>query len=82
MLIFLCLLFSTAVASEPTDNKEPNIIYKQKTEIDFDAIDIQGELIKPQGSLILNRSNAKFNPMIKLRHDFDDEMEKTINEIK
>ena len=82
MLIFLCLLFNSAVASETNDNKEQNIIYKQKTEIDFDAIDIQGELIKPQGSLILNRGNAKFNPMIKLRRDFDDEMEKTINEIK
>ncbi len=35
-----------------------------------------------QGSLILERKPAKFNPMIKLRTDFDDLMEDSVEEIK
>ena len=53
-----------------------------KTEIDFDGVEVQGELVKPQGSLLLERKHAKFNPMIKLRTDFDDLMEDSIQEIK
>ena len=44
--------------------------------------DIEGELVKPQGSLVLDRRHAKFNPMIKLRTNFDDEMDKSVQEIK
>ena len=41
-----------------------------------------GELVRPQGSLLLERKKAQFNSMIKLRTDFDDEMEKSVDEVK
>ena len=80
-LFLLSLLSSNAFADEPKQ-EEPQIVYKQKTEIDFEGLEIDGELVKPQGSLLLERRGAKFNPMIKLRIDFDDEMEKSVQEIK
>tara|TARA_E500000178_G_C16960773_1_gene725911 strand:- start:1074 stop:1325 length:252 start_codon:yes stop_codon:yes gene_type:complete len=80
-LFLLSLLSSNALADEPKQ-EEPQIVYKQKTEIDFEGLEIDGELVKPQGSLLLERRGAKFNPMIKLRIDFDDEMEKSVQEIK
>ena len=49
---------------------------------DFEGVEIQGELVRPQGSLILDRKRAQFNSMIKLRTDFDDEMDKSVDEIK
>ena len=55
---------------------------KMFTEIDFDGVEVQGELVKPQGSLLLERKHAKFNPMIKLRTDFDDLMEDSVQEVK
>ena len=64
------------------EDEEPKVIYKQKTEIDFEGVEIEGELVKPQGSLLLERKHAKFNPMIKLRKDFDAEMEHSVTEIK
>ena len=78
--ILLFLLSGVAHADEPTE--EPKVIYKQKTEIDFEGVEIDGELVKPQGSLLLERKHAKFNPMIKLRTDFDDEMDNSVNEVK
>jgi len=79
--LFLLSLLSPAVyADEPEE--EPKVVYKQKTEIDFEGLEIEGELLKPQGSLLLSRQAAKFNPLIKLRTDFDDEMDKSVQEIK
>ena len=78
--ILLFLLSGAAIADEPKE--EPKVIYKQKTEIDFEGVEVDGELVKPQGSLLLERKHAKFNPMIKLRTDFDDEMDNSVNEVK
>ena len=79
-MYLLFLLSSLAYADDPKE--EPKVVYKQRTEIDFEGVEIEGELVKPQGSLVLDRRHAKFNPMIKLRTDFDDEMDKSVDEIK
>ena len=50
--------------------------------IDIEGVEVDGTLVKPQGSLLLERKHAKFNPMIKLRTDFDDEMDQSVKEIK
>ena len=76
MFLLIMTLF-TAQAQE--DN---NIQYQKQTEIDFDALELTGEMVKPQGSLIIERSNVRFNPLIELRTDFNPEMSKSINLIK
>ena len=79
---FLVLFMLSGVAYADDKEEEPKVIYKQRTEIDFEGVEIEGELVKPQGSLVLDRRHAKFNPMIRLRTDFDDEMDKSVQEIK
>mgnify|MGYP003138210877 CR=1 FL=1 len=75
-MIFLFL--TTALANEP----EPIIVYQQRTEIDFESVDIEGELVKPEGILTQERVSATFNPLIRLRMDWDEEMTNSVNEIK
>ena len=65
---------------EPSAGKK--IVYKAKTEIDFEAVEVAGELVKPQGALLLDRKRASFNPLIKLRPDFNSEMDASVDEIK
>ena len=72
------LLVGLALAEEPT----PIIVYKQETEIDFEAIDIEGQLVKPEGILTTERVSATFNPLIRLRMDWDEEITNSVNEIK
>ena len=78
--LVLILLSGTAYAND--EEKEPKVIYKERTEIDFEGVEVDGELVRPQGALLLDRKRAQFNSMIKLRTDFDDLMEDTIQEIK
>jgi len=62
--------------------EEVQIVYKQKTEIDFEGVDVEGQLVKPEGQLITEREIAQFNPLIKLRYNFNEEMSQSVNDIK
>lgn len=58
------------------------VTYKSRTEIDFEGVEVAGELVKPSGALLLDRKRASFNPLIKLRTDFNEEMSESVNEVK
>lgn len=75
--MFLYMLIGLALGQE-----KPQVKYQRETEIDFDAIDITGEMVKPQGSLIAERSSARFNPLIELRTDWNVEMSQSVNHVK
>jgi len=79
---YLILFLLSGVAYANDEKEEPRVVYKQKTEIDFEGVEVDGELVKPQGALLLDRKRAQFNSMIKLRTDFDDLMDETVDEIK
>jgi hypothetical protein len=68
-----------AMAQDDGDRK---IIYKTRTEIDFEGVDVSGELVKPQGALLLDRKKGSFNPLIRLREEFNQEMDQSVNYIR
>ena len=80
-MLLLTVLLSTPAHADDEDETR-TVVYKQRTEIDFEGVEVQGQLVRPQGALILDRKRANFNPLIKLRTDFDDEMNKSVDEIK
>jgi hypothetical protein len=79
---YLLLLLFSGIAYADDTREEPKVIYKERTEIDFEGVEVAGELVRPQGTLILDRRKAQFNSMIKLRTDFDDEIDKSVDEVK
>jgi len=81
LIALVALTTGSAFAQEEGESKQ-KVIYKERTEIDFEGVEVAGELVKPQGALLLDRKRANFNPLIKLRTDFDDEMEKSVDEVK
>jgi hypothetical protein len=84
-IFFTFLLSPAAFAGDDdqvrSDNKQ-TVVYKQRTEIDFEGLEIAGQLVKPQGSFILDRRRANFNPLIELRVDFNREMDQSVDEIR
>lgn len=81
-LTLLAFAASPAIAQDDDDSSGRRVTYKSKTEIDFEAVEVAGELVKPQGALLLDRKRGSFNPLIKLRADFNDEMDSSVDEIK
>jgi hypothetical protein len=79
--IFMLSLLAISFPAMAQDD-DRNVQYKDRTEIDFEGVDVSGELVKPQGALLLDRKRASFNPLIKLRTDFNPEMSQSVNEVK
>lgn len=83
--MILALLVSMALADDAAaqdDVSDRKIIYRQKTEIDFEGLDIEGEMVKPSSSLVLERKKADFNPLVKIRTEWNDEIEFSVDEAK
>ena len=78
MLLLLLLIQNT----NASDKEKQSIQYKKQTEIDFEGLEIEGQLVKPQGALIQERPGTKFNPLVKLKTDFGYEIKNSVNDIK
>ena len=81
--MLLLLLISLAHAGDDSsDENDRKVVYKQKTEIDFEDLEVEGVLVKPQSALVLERKKASFNPLVKLRTDWNDAIEESVDEVK
>lgn len=52
-------------------------MYYAPASVDFEGVDITGALVRPQGAL-LDRKRAMFNPLIRVRTDFDAEISESV----
>ena len=71
-----------ALAQDEKTEDDRRIVYKQKTEIDFEGLEVEGVLQKPQSTLVIERRSASFNPLIKLRDNWNDQIELNTDEVK
>jgi hypothetical protein len=56
-------------------------IYRKKTVIDFTDVTVEGELTKPEGSYLLNRKKTDFQSLIKVRDNFNPELQKSVDNL-
>ncbi len=84
LLFALTALLGLAVAAPlaVAQDDEANVQYKKKTEIDFDDVGVDGELKKPHGAYLLDKRQSSFNPLIRLKEDFNQEMVESVNQIR
>lgn len=82
LLLTAALLFAQPAKAEDEVEEDRKIVYKQKTEIDFEGLNVDATLVKPAGSLVIERKQASFNPLINLRKNFNQEIDQSTNEIK
>ena len=61
---------------------EPKVVYKKETEIDFESVEIEGQIKKPQQALIVEKTRAIFNPLIQIRESWANEMTTSLNQIQ
>lgn len=76
VLAFLMLLSLNVLAQDT--QPEDRVEYSKKTVLDFSDVDIQGELKKPEGSYIKNRSKTRFRNLIELRGNFRPELSRSV----
>ena len=70
-------------AKGPRVVRQPDkVIVRKRTVVDFGDVTVQGELVKPEGSYLLNRNKTRFQPLIQLRDDFDAELRKSAGNLQ
>jgi hypothetical protein len=70
-----------AVAQVRIIHEKDRTIYRKKTVVDFNDVAVEGELTKPEGSYVLNRSKAEFQSLVKLRDSFAPELKKSVDDL-
>ncbi len=82
VFIFTMLFVFCATTATAQERDEPTVTYKKKTEIDFEDVNIDGALKRPHGSYLLEKRQSRFNPLIKLKENFNEEMLRSIELIR
>jgi hypothetical protein len=85
-VVLVALLLSlSAVAEEKPGVKviqEPDkVVVRKRTVIDFNDVTVEGELTKPEGSYVLNRNRTRFPSLIRLRDNFNPELQKSADNL-
>jgi len=81
-VFFIALIFLLVPSIVASQDGEPTVRYKKKTEIDFEDVTVDGALKRPHGSYMLEKRQSRFNPLIKLKENFDREMLESVEQIR
>jgi hypothetical protein len=84
--ILIALLSLPTVAEEKPGVKvireADKIVVRKRTVIDFNDVTVEGELTKPEGSYVLNRNRTRFRSLVRLRENFDPELQKSADNLQ
>jgi hypothetical protein len=56
-------------------------VYRKKTVVDFTDVAVEGELTKPEGSYVLNKKRTRFQTLIRVRDNFNPELQKSVENL-
>jgi hypothetical protein len=84
--VLLAGFLSLAAAAEEKPRvkvvQEPDkVVVRKRTVIDFNDVTVEGELTRPEGSYVLDRTRTHFNSLIRLRDDFNPELQKSADNL-
>ncbi len=60
---------------------EDKVVVRKRTVIDFNDVTVEGELTKPEGSYLMNRNKTRFQSLIRLRDNFNPELQKSADNL-
>ncbi len=73
----LTLLMSMSFAQD-----QPTFRYKARTEIDFEEVHVEADLVKPDGWWIPGDPPRHHDPLIRIRADFSDRMARSVDQLE
>lgn len=82
MSIWLLMVSMVLAGDEDVAKEDRVVTYRKRTEIDFEGLEVEAVLQRPQSALVIERKKASFNPLIRLRTDWSDAMAQSVEEIK
>ena len=75
------LLSAPGWAAEKVIQEPDKIIVRKKSTVDFSDVNVEGDLTRPEGSYVLDRTKSGFPSRIKLRSSFAPELQKSVDNL-
>lgn len=63
------------------DPNDPGVVYRKKTEYDFEDDVVEGSFVRPEGEYLDSRRRARHSSLIRIRENFVPEMLKSAEDI-
>jgi len=83
--VLIALLSLAAAAEEERGVKviqeADKVVVRKRTVIDFNDVTVEGELTRPEGSYVLDRNRTRFPSLIRLRDNFNPELQKSADNL-
>lgn len=77
----VCLASVSARAEDKVVREADKTVFRKKTVIDFTDVAVEGELTKPEGSYSVSKKKTTFKTLIKLRDNFNPELQKSVDNL-
>lgn len=89
LCVMVGVLFGTVSVASAQDTDEdvivdpsnPGVVYKKKTEFDFEDDVVEGSFVRPEGDYIDSRRGGRYSSLIRIRENFVPEMLKSAEDI-
>lgn len=79
--LMAAVLATPALAQDKVVQEADKVVVRKKTVIDFTDVAVEGELTKPEGSYVLNKKQTTFKSLIKVRDNFNPELQKSVDNL-
>ena len=84
--IFLVVVMAVASSAFAQGNvkvvqESDKTVFRKKTVIDFTDVAVEGELTKPEGSYGISKKKTTFKTLIKVRDNFNPELQKSVESL-
>jgi len=77
----LSFVATSAFAEDKVVREADKTVFRKKTTIDFTDVAIDGELTKPEGSYSVSKKKTTFKTLIKVRENFNPELQKSVENL-
>lgn len=81
ILAVVSLVSTAAFAEDKVVRESDKTVFRKKTTIDFTDVAIDGELTKPEGSYSVSKKKTTFKTLIKVRDNFNPELQKSVENL-
>lgn len=80
--VMISFLFGApALAEDKVVRESDKTVYRKKTVIDFTDVALEGEITKPEGSYSVSKKKTTFKTLIKVRDNFNPELQKSVDNL-
>lgn len=83
MRFFLLMIAAVLIfGGLPTAAEAKKVQYRKTQDVNFDAMDVDGQVRNPDGAYVVQKRVIEFLPLYKVRRNFDENIKESVEYVK